>query len=878
MKSNNENALDSVAGVLGLSDEQIQQIEARLSELDEAKAAAEQAALLLRPTAVAREVEESVAELRSPSLFSQGLSVFKSAASYGVSAVSAGASAVSHGASAVAQGVNVKNALADTGSAAAAMITPTTFWEPSIRRPLSADDMLFSKVEEKILSDLDLDNSKLPQKGNKLPQKANKFSFVSGIVKDLGTEVLFATGKGGVSYVHDASRTLGNSATRMIKKPWGTQSRKETFQKGVGVIKTATVGVLAELDCMTAMNGMLLEMSKQIATGVEVTLTGPVAEGLERVGYVRAATEGATNTVTSLLAQKNLNAWIAHLEKAGVYAQKSTLVESLMMGCLKGASGAYKIASVWNMMTLIQEAPPVFDSISKLGSFIKNPDAEEHAYINGEIKRIKSLLPKSEPWPDGDFPTRLALYQALTSSVDNERCLTTLIKGAAWSVFCEKTLSAVDGIIGKAGQGLGGVAAGLAFRATYSVDEAVAAKTFSASTGVESDLYKCLFDTAGYYAINTLIEKTGGYLVSQVLKGIVHKQLMAQKERFLKKTEDAFRSILRDQFFNPDELDMVDCCQKRSASVAAAAELDKNIQDLSVIEAILLLKAASKGASSSVAVSLLRKKVITGEPSLIKTAIDRLPDFITMVEGGLLFVAAINNRTKAPLLEYPGKVLEEWAGDNPYKAGGAAAVGIVGGIGYGIGPRVVASAVTAAATTIVKNPYVAAGVVAAGMTYHYAPSFRAGVDTGVNYALSGVNYVVRSPALLATVGVGLAVAAADPLLAVSFAAPAISTVLRTGGAGAVKAATNIFGFVKNNFWAADDVLPAPMPEIGLEVKPAAPAEQVVLAAAEAEQVVLAADPAEQVVLAADPAEQVVLAADPAEQVVLAADPAEQVVL
>ena len=98
-----------------------------------------------------------------------------------------------------------------------------------------------------------------------------------------------------------------------------------------------------------------------------------------------------------------------------------------------------------------------------------------------------------------------------------------------------------------------------------------------------------------------------------------------------------------------------------------------------------------------------------------------------------------------------------------------------------------------------EHPYLAAsaivGLTTITGTLYYAPKLREGVaNYVVNPVLQATNYLWRSPALIATLGFGVSVAMDDPLLAVCFAAPAISNVYRTSAAGFFKATSKIGGF------------------------------------------------------------------------------------
>ena len=695
----------------------------------------------------------------------------------GSSAISAGGQALKHGAvvaykvgsGAISEGQkvaalasatkNIHRALKETAVATKVVINPgLTDFVPAISESAS----MFSNMAGFVLpgcnaSDLD-DNS---------PQ----------------INVAYFPLKGVLAQLSDAPRTFLLSGKIATVDPWLEKARVEAFKNGIKVIYSQAY---AYIDNMPVIDDMNRQLSKNAADIIQGVFTGVVADGLEQVGHTRAAVLGGVGAVTSVLAQKNLNNWLSYLEKASVKnpSQRLSRMGAKLTQSLGLASNAYKASAVWQMMTFFQEAPPLFDSIQKLVHFINNPEAEQNRYFYTEIERIKRLIPQSQAWETKDFPSRLELYKELANP-KGEYFLAKMIKEAAWDMFYKKAISSVDGIVAKAGGILSGALAGMTFRDLCSLDNTVNNARFSSWMGIEDEVTKCLVDTTGYFACNLGVEMMGAYIGSHLIKGITHQKLLAQKHNFLAKIEATVTQFLRENvLFNPQELPFLDHFTKNTPL------LDEQIEP-----ARFLTETFEKDRSSA-------NKVATA----------MLPHLITAAQ--FVFTVSKKKQEEASGFKRIGNTIESLAENYPSHV-----MVSFGMAGCGLGLLKINSVIDVAYSAqdlaykaiedAKEHPYLAASAVVGLTTITgalcYAPKLRGGVaNYVVNPVLKATNYLWHSPALVATLGFGVSVAMDDPLLAVCFAAPAISNVYRTSAAGFFKATSKIGGFFSRKAVEVED--------------------------------------------------------------------------
>ena len=520
-----------------------------------------------------------------------------------------------------------------------------------------------------------------------------------------------------------------------------------------------------------------------------------VATVLALAGSGRAVAESGMGAIASFMAKRNFDSWSTYLATQGVSTGKVvTTVGALSM--------LNQAATLLNVCALIQEAPPIVESVSALTTFIRNPDAAGRKYLDELMKKI---IPPSEAWPTDNFPGRLALYKKLLEGVsasdspsdedDREeergqdaRSFTVKMKEAIWNMFYDQALAQCVKATGMVAGTAGATIAGMGFRRQYSLANAGDDAMVSRLLGVTDDLYKCLFDTAGYCALGATIETAGGYLLGNAAEGIVAAHLQAKKGDFLGAIEESMGKLLQFILFNPEEKPMVDLCLASSApdrlaqddaDIKSLSRAEADIKSLSRAEAALLLDAkvdlppqklnsqeSARSLSPSVQYSPLEGALAQKiqEKRQSETVVDILVSGVNLAAPLFFKGKEVEREPEKSFFEDPGAPIRKAAEAHPIIAGVAATVGtltvlappvtvVVGGVammGLGIagycsesvrhGMKTMAASVVSTATDVVQPIRAGVGYVATSRAANVAYSFAKTV-VGGKYLLPAVTGV-----------------------------------------------------------------------------------------------------------------------------------------
>lgn len=375
---------------------------------------------------------------------------------------------------------------------------------------------------------------------------------------------------GFIKQIKDLPIELESAFSLNFCEPARIHNRKKDFQHNIRVMKQIIDSVLTH-----SHDRIFVEQGKRFNQDVEAMLLGPCADGVERLGHLRILMKSGVSGVSNFLSLRNMQNWLIYLERYSAPYPK-TMLHKLATYPLLGASEVYKFSCALNIFTALRKAPELLSSALNVIKFIRNPEEAQIDYLRDLVQRIAVLIPKTAPWDASGYEMRHKIFMTIKKLLDEGE-----LTNAIWRKFYDDVLSQTDKLANQFGAGVGAVLIDLVYIQLMALDGWVKDGAISRLFSMEAGFNQCMLDTFGYYALKTGCGKVGGFIVGHSLKGACNKLLLAQRDSVTKKTKKVIEEFLLHQLFNPGEIERARLSEARGIGVIPEKGIEWVINTLS---------------------------------------------------------------------------------------------------------------------------------------------------------------------------------------------------------------------------------------------------------------------------------------------------------